>query len=990
MPEVKETDYLPDLAPAGLALLVIFGLLIWYDRPSDTVRPFDPYLQHEDPHITAYAYESWLWQDPFAFDPPDPKEKKSKGYCKKQLIEEISAIESPVKILAPLLKVRPDTLENKELRTRHRYAVIAGLIESGYRSIEPDRLYFCSTQGNKEYDVRWEHFRYEPEYPPGKNTRSKNKTAQPSKNAADNKPDIIVVWLNGEIFTDDNRFDQMSGSLFKSEEISEVNFSIYDLNNILDKKSTAKITEKINRINDENCRNKNIELKRIETDEKALAKKLTEELRLRNIKELSEVIIITEQDSESARDLSNNFCESLSSSFAKDKSNANAKDSTCEIKNVFYLKGLDAYPQTIQKQDKDEDNQAINKWVESLSVGFYNPAPPAVGPSHGDYFHRLAGQIKAARKEIDLQKRDTGIKAVGIFGSDFYDKLLILEALRGEMPNILVFTTDLDAQMLQSEYWRSTRNLIVASHFNLLLDKEYQYAFPPFRDSQQTSIFYTIKALTNDIKKSQIPVPQIFEIGRNGPVPLVQEKNEGLNYHPLDYGLEQTKKSLALLTMIIFSLIAFYWKIRADSGKLSMGLSLSIGLWLATSAIFAIAWFFATDKSGEALSLTNGTSLWPPIFIQLIAALLAWGAFPYSAMRHLDENFHHLNRQYFQTDLTDRRWPSGIPSRAFLSLVLIAITIAIYARNEVSPSEFQFLPCLALLFLVEFVGLLAIRSGKGNSRFKSFRDWIKKDYCRDKKDYENCLWREYYYAGRFDQRVSRIVAIWPLFAIIETILIYLVPPWPSPCRGPTCAWASWTWVTTFSLSMTFLFFILDALWLSLYWIRKLRTQHPLLANRIPWEDKSTFWVAIRNKPLESLENIVAVVAERTQVVDRLIYYPMLCIMLMLFARITYFDNQDFPLSKGITFAISISLLFFSAFMLRYEASKLKRSVMQCAENLGKYNRSIQPEVDRATKRINDVSAGAFQPLFGQPVMRALLIILASISLFVGEYLKFFG
>ena len=37
MPPVKE----PDLALAGLALLVIFGLLIWYNhRPIESSRPF--------------------------------------------------------------------------------------------------------------------------------------------------------------------------------------------------------------------------------------------------------------------------------------------------------------------------------------------------------------------------------------------------------------------------------------------------------------------------------------------------------------------------------------------------------------------------------------------------------------------------------------------------------------------------------------------------------------------------------------------------------------------------------------------------------------------------------------------------------------------------------------------------------------------------------------------------------------------------------------
>jgi amino acid transporter len=1013
MAELKEKEPdLPDLAPAGLALLFIFGLLMWYDQPRENGRPFDPYTQHQVPHIKGYAYESWLWQDPFGVDLDSNTQKNqyhiefndslekgsnlrykihkkmdleplgqktgSEGQCDYQLNKIVSASsndprmpgisESGVKILAPLLKVQPNTLENKELRTRQRYAVIAGLIESGYSPSEPDRLHFCAIQRNSssnKYDVRWEHYFHQ----------------------SRDKPGIIVAWMNSEMFeTDDDpklsldKLAFVAGNLLIPGKEDKNNFNLFDLNNIFGQDHFGEITEK----------HKNIAfIKPAGTDSKELTEKLIEELiKRQNIKEPSDLMVITEQDSENVRNFSHSFRKTLCNSLAKehDMNMQPIVASACEIKNVFYLKGLDAYLQTVQKQDKNEGEQATNKRAERLSVvDMDNPTTLALGPRQLDYFHRLAEQIKGTHEEISLKKRDSGIKAVGIFGSDIYDKLLIFGALRAEMPNMLVFTTDLDAQMFHPKHWLSARNLVVASHFNLLLNEEYQKQFPAFRDSQQTNIFYrTIGIVKDDIEKFENTSPQIFEVGRNGPIRLPQEKNEDLKYHPPDHGLEQVKIRIVLLILIIFPLSFFYGKIRADSGKLSMGI-LQIFI-VGSLQVFIIAWFFATNELGEPLSFTDGTSLWPPIFIQLIAALLAWGLFTDSATRYLDENFRHLNRQYFQTDLTDRRRPSGIPLRAFLSLIIIAITIYIYALNEVKPAEFQFERCLALLFLVELICLLATRNWKGNSRFKSFRDWIKKDYCRDKKDYESCLWREYYYYGRFDQRVSRVAAIWPLFAIIETILIYLVPPWPSPCRGPTCTWASWTWVTTFSVSMTFLFFILDAVGLSRYWIRKLRTQHLLLADRIPREDESAFWVAIRNKPLESLENIVKVVAERTAIVDKLIYYPMLCIMLMLFARITYFDNQDFPLSKGITFAISIASLFFFAFMLRNEASKLKHSVIESVRKLDKNSE----ETETVIKRINEIREGAFQPMFEQPVMRALLIILASISLFASKYLEFFG
>jgi uncharacterized membrane protein len=116
---------------------------------------------------------------------------------------------------------------------------------------------------------------------------------------------------------------------------------------------------------------------------------------------------------------------------------------------------------------------------------------------------------------------------------------------------------------------------------------------------------------------------------------------------------------------------------------------------------------------------------------------------------------------------------------------------------------------------------------------------------------------------------------------------------------------------------------------------------------------------------------------------------MLCIMLMLFAKITYFDNQDLPLSKALTFGVAISVLFFSGFMLRHEANQLKLSIKKRVQDLGeKYAK--EKTAKQTVKRIDAIDEGAFQPMLEQPVMQALLIILASIGLFAGEYLKLFG
>jgi hypothetical protein len=237
-----------------------------------------------------------------------------------------------------------------------------------------------------------------------------------------------------------------------------------------------------------------------------------------------------------------------------------------------------------------------------------------------------------------------------------------------------------------------------------------------------------------------------------------------------------------------------------------------------------------------------------------------------------------------------------------------------------------------------------------------------------------------------------------IFAIIETLLVYLLPPWPLPWRGASdparlidiAHLAPLIAVLSFTVTMLLLFFILDAVRLNFYWIRKMRTQHSLLTGEPPSPDS-----------LESrfrLERMVLLVAERTQAVDGFIYYPMLCIMLMLFAKITYFDNQEFPLSKGLTFGAAISFLFLSGFVLRREANELRLCVtrrmrdiyINMSSNTQGISEATRKEIDETIRRIDAIDEGAFKSMLEQPVMQALLIMLASIGLFAGEYLKVFG
>jgi hypothetical protein len=112
----------------------------------------------------------------------------------------------------------------------------------------------------------------------------------------------------------------------------------------------------------------------------------------------------------------------------------------------------------------------------------------AEGEVQFDYLRRLTEALKECDRKLRLEGAGR-IAAIGVLGSDVYDKLLLLQALRPEFPDAVFFTTDLDGLLLPQEKLRYTRNLLVASGHGVTLIPEVQKDILPFRSSYQASIF---------------------------------------------------------------------------------------------------------------------------------------------------------------------------------------------------------------------------------------------------------------------------------------------------------------------------------------------------------------------------------------------------------------------------------------------------------------------------------------------------------------------
>jgi hypothetical protein len=155
-----------------------------------------------------------------------------------------------------------------------------------------------------------------------------------------------------------------------------------------------------------------------------------------------------------------------------------------EPSNVYlysYLRGLDGKLPVKSEAAGEGDKPASKESKPADSATADRPGAAAgEGDAQVDYLSRLVERMHARRKPF---------RAIGVLGSDPYDKLLILRAVRSSFSQAVTFTTDLDVRLLQPGEFAATRNLVIASHFGWMLDKSLQQKIPPFRSSYDTASY---------------------------------------------------------------------------------------------------------------------------------------------------------------------------------------------------------------------------------------------------------------------------------------------------------------------------------------------------------------------------------------------------------------------------------------------------------------------------------------------------------------------
>lgn len=675
----------------------------------------------------------------------------------------------------------------------------------------------------------------------------------------------------------------------------------------------------------------------ISTDDKTLAA-LLEELSLRGISTAprsndngsdggDRVVILTEWDTPYARSLAKTFTE-----LAKRGDQTN-----WDIDWYRYMHGIDG-------RLPGDAAKTADVSPKSLPASSAVTTEATEGLDQSDFLRRLARQLKNDDLRSWRRGQSHRVKAIGLLGSDIFDKLMILRALRPEFPDAIFFTNNYDSHLERRDDWSDVRNLVVASSFGSQLElTSFSQRVAPFRDNNQTSMFFGTLIATGKLERPILQnelerQPRVYEIGRHGFQELFRERTQtflgsGRNAQPhwLRDWLEQPRvifplvlSALALFFMTAWISLSIVDRRSAGGGNLrnrvkrvcsSTAFLLICGVPLM---VLAVACFAQSGNAiYEPLAFFSGISIWPSEMLRLIALMLAIH-FMLKARIDLRANEREITRHFFPEAKISTSWP---------------LILGLQRWQKQHPTW-----------------------AAGDAKFPAATAWSAY-LCR------NSFW----------PRVIRVGALTLMYLAFSLGLFLLFPAIATPARGATAFRADfWILIPTVIVMMILTFYVVDAIRLNSNFIRIL-TQ-----NIAEWE--GPLGPATGRVPPLDEEDLpryhdLTFVARRTEAVAPLIWYPLIVLAIAFLARSSVFDHWTWPISLVLIFTLNAAWAFGSAMFLRRSAEQLRSAVINDlqSERLRNYRKpEKRPAFDELIADVRAMRKGAFAPLSEQPFIRAII------------------
>ncbi|MGQ0666405.1 MAG: hypothetical protein ACT4O4_05160 [Nitrospiraceae bacterium] len=605
------------------------------------------------------------------------------------------------------------------------------------------------------------------------------------------------------------------------------------------------------------------------------------------------------------------------------------------------------------------------------------------GTSQVDYVRSLV---------VRILDEGEGARAIGIVGTDPYDALLIIKALRPSFPHAIFFTVDLDARHLHPSEYKWTRNMVIASPFGLQLAGGLQRDVPPFRSSYQTSMYFAalqaVQHVTCQPESRSAAVsgpcttgyhvsltpeeriydagthPRLFEVGRDGAVDLSVVEKEGVRIvHPLRQDLSYTDKygqlkqgvgfdnsavaaagavGILLMTVVAWSNQRLWsWVVR-NPRFLGIAAILILALFAAFVASGGATALLAHHDEGEPFSWTAGVSIWPSELLRLLAVVLASVLLAKGA-RDLTQNSDRIGEK-FQFEEASGRCRFSLMT-FWTNLQRVYHPAATKAATTVDQS-----------------------------------------------------WAWYREASKPVQWMARGFLLFVLYLGMIWSLGYFVldEEYIHPCRGTLSCRVDW-FMTLASMSLVVLLnlAVFDAVMSCRRWIGWLTASTGGWSEQVQEEYLREYGLGqAQQAEFEKLKYLAVVdlIGQRTEIVNRLIRYPFITLLIVIAARSEYFDIWNYPLLLLLTWAVNVLLALTGAFLLYQSASNAKAAMLAGLSRkmvqvlgIGKDHEVRAKQIQHIINEVESNEQGAFVPLYQQPVIESSLYGLVALLQYL--YLK---
>jgi len=695
------------------------------------------------------------------------------------------------------------------------------------------------------------------------------------------------------------------------------------------------------------------------------------------------------------------------------------------VHSFSYMRGLDgassadtveAFTDAAVLQDGKIDLLAL---AAGEDAGFKEPA---IGTNQYDYLRRLTQQVVELDKALKRQNRGA-IRAFGVLGTDYYDKLLILQALKERFPSHLYFTTDLDAGLLDAKVFAQTRNLIVATPFALHLQhgldtpavKSLQGGFPPFRHALQTSLFLTIlsvldgqeTALATQAKAAR---PLLFEVGRNRFFQLapkdLREASRGarLDDNPFS-NLEQLQPhapgfalwdylrthSLPLCIMIVTGaaagLLIMSGGTRVRGFFMDVPRTAVILLYLILASVMLGIMSFAA----EPIAFVGGVSVWPSELLRLMAGLLACLLLIHG-WRQLKEGDETITAR-FQLEPGPDLWLVTAHAQDSPSLTL-------------DPKPLRPIAIDACKFFGQ-PDLCTPRPGgcsdegfeaRANERDLPGTSRSEAPPSRPTSAYQPgslivAEWIHYRKQATLLARTLRVLPATLVFVLFSAAVIYGFGAPLSPHRGPDAYWLGfWNgWLFAGLPFFLLLFAAVDEALLCSRLIRRFEGR-AFIWPVDKYQEKGGCTLARSGNLAAARDHWLAteLIALRTAPAAQVAHLPFVVILFLLVSLSSRFDNWSTPTAVILLIGLSLALTVLAGALLRRTARRIREQLIDDlkGEVAGIEYRSARTPADKlhaVVKRIESIHEGAFTEWYNDPVFRALAWVVAIAILIVTDY-----